>query len=152
MNIKIDQQVFPVTGLTTEPGQPEQQLRLVGDVQPTAALLLAAGPDGAVWVEATPTGELKTADTGSGLTAVEVVSGNATDTATDLSLANDYTKMSLEVNDYSLDMAFELTDGTYSGDLVLKVGYWEFDLLAIDARINNTVAGEVCAYKLWAWR
>ena len=152
MNIKIDQQVFPVTGLDTEPGTPPDELRLVGQVQPTAALLLAAGATGAVWVEATSTGELKVADTGGGLEAVDVSSGSATDTLVDLALANSFTRCHITVRNEPLNITFEITASSYSGTIRLEVGTHERNISALDMQVQNANAGLPSTYQVEAYR
>ena len=152
MNIRIDQQVFPVTGLKTQPGTPEDELHLSGDVQPTAALLLGAGASGAVWVEATSTGELKVADTGGGLEAVEISSGTATDSLADLALSNSFTQSIISVRNNPLNIAFEITTGTYSGAIRLEVGDHIRNISAIDLQVANAYAGLLSDYQVEAYR
>jgi len=152
MNIKIDQQIFPVTGLSSEPGTPEGDIRLVGDIQPTAALLLGKGASGAVWVEATSSGELKVADTGGGLEAVEISSGIATDTLTDLALSNSFTQSIITVRDYPLSITFEITTGTYTGAIRFEVGDHIRNISAIDVQVVNALTGSPSVYQIEAYR
>tara|TARA_Y100000310_G_scaffold103913_1_gene102245 strand:+ start:143 stop:604 length:462 start_codon:yes stop_codon:yes gene_type:complete len=150
-NIRIDQQLFPVTGLSTTPETPEGEVRLVGEVQPRLAILAALGTAGLVAVEATDDGAVKTADTGAGLTAVEVSSGIADDAATALSLAAAYTRITITVENFGLDLAFQFTSGSWSGDLVLSVGVHELEITGQDVRLNNSTAGQSALYKVWSW-
>jgi len=86
-------------------------------------------------------------------TAVEVAAGTAVDAATLLSLAAAFTKIDVEVTNFSVDLAFKYTDGSFSSDLILTVGHWTFDIAAVDVRLNNTVGGGAAdgVYKVWAW-
>lgn len=149
---RVNAILWPILGLNLEPETPQgDDIYLGEDLPVRLAFLAGKAATGSVLVEATADGALKVASTGSGLEAVEVKAGNATDSATDLALASDFTRLSVEVNDFGLDLAFEFTGGSYSSDLVLATGYWEFDLSAVDVRISNATAGETCAYKIWAW-
>jgi len=150
---KITTQLYPITGLTLEPSTPEDAARLRGDIQPSLAILAGLGTTGLVVAEITDDGAVKTADTGSGLTAVEVSAGTAADAATDLALSTPFTKIDIDVTDFSIDLAFEYANGSYSSDLILTVGHWMFDISAVDVRLNNTVGGGAAdgVYKVWAW-
>ena len=148
---KIKTLLYPILGLDLEPPTPSGELRIKGDVQPTLALLVGKGTKGTVFVEATDDGAVKTADTGAGLTSVEVSSGSAADAATALSLGASYTRVTIQVEDFGLDLAFQFTSGSWSSDLVLPVGSYEFEISGQDVRLNNTQVGQVSNYKLWAW-
>jgi|TARA_Y100000034_G_scaffold109500_1_gene140870 hypothetical protein len=148
---KIKTLLYPIIGLDLEPPTPSGGLHIRGDVQPTLALLVGKGTNGTVFVEATDDGAVKTASTGAGLTAVEVSSGTAADAATDLALSDAFTRLTIIVEDFGLDLAFEFTGGTYSSDLVLPVGERTFEISAVDVRLNNTVSGQPSTYQVWAW-
>jgi len=148
---KIKTLLFPVAGLDLEPPTPEEDVNIRGDVQPALALLVGKGTNGTVFVEATADGALKTAEMGAGLESVEVSSGTATDSATAVSLSNSFTRVTVIVEDFGLDLAFQYASGSWSSDLVLGVGTWTFEITGQDVRVNNEVAGNNSAYKIWAW-
>ena len=152
MNVKIGEQLFPVVGLTTEPTTPEDEIRLVGDVQPALALLAGKGPSGMVWVEATATGELKTADAGSGLEFVEPASGIATNTLADLALSNSFTRVIITVKNAPLQITYETSPGTYSGAVELAVGSHLRDMSAEDLQVANAISDLPSTYQVEAYR
>jgi hypothetical protein len=148
---KIKTLLYPIIGLDLEPPTPSGELRIKGDVQPTLALLVGKGTKGTVFVEATDDGAVKTADTGAGLTSVEVANGTATGTATALSLTASFSRITIVVSDFGLDLAFQLPSGSWSSDLIIEPGFRQFDITGQDVRVNNKDVGLLSSYNLWAW-
>jgi hypothetical protein len=149
---KIKTLLFPILGLDLEPETPESEIRIEGDLQPTLAFLVARGPQGTVFVEATPSGELKTAPTGSGLENVEVSSGTATDSLVDLALVSSFTFAVIKVKNASLSFTFETSPGTYSSAIELAVGDHVRDMSAGDMQVANQQAGNPSTYEIEAYR
>lgn len=149
---RIKTLLFPVGGIDLDPATPEGNVRIEGEVQPTLAFLVAKAPDGTVFLEGTASGELKTAPTGSGLEFVEVSSGIATDTLTDLALSDSFTLIILKVKNNSLSFTFETSPGTYSSAIELRPGDYVRDISANDVQVANHFAGLPSTYEVEAYR
>ena len=149
---KIKTLLFPVLGLDLEPPPPEGDARIVGDLQPTIGLILGKSGDGTVVIEGTDDGALKVADTGSGLELVEVSSGVATDTLTDLGLSNAFTFLYIIVKNARLKMTYETSPSTYSSAIELEMGESQRDMGAHDLQVANAAAGVPATYQVEAYR
>lgn len=148
---RVDALIANVVGLGLRPTTFEGDLRLQGDLEARLSWLVGLTDTGSIALKATTAGSLKVADTGSGLETIEPFSGTATDTATALGVGQQSSRVSLEISDYSLDVAFQKASGSWSGDLVLKPGFWEWDFSFKDIRINNTVGGSDSVYQIFCW-
>ena len=149
---KIKTLLFPVLGLDLEPPAPSGEVRIEGNVQPSIAFLVGKGTNGSVLIEATDDGSMKVASSGAGLDTYEVFSGNAADAAAALAVSDQSARLDLVLATYSLDLAFQKSDGSWLGDIVLAPGTYSFDFSFKAVRINNTVAGSTCVYQIIAWR
>jgi hypothetical protein len=149
---KIKTLLFPVKGLDLEPPTPEGDARIVGDLQPTISMILGKSGDGTVVIEGTDDGALKVADTGSGLELVEVSSGVATDTLTDLGLTNAFTFLYIIVKNARLKMTYETSPSTYSTAIELEMGESQRDMGAYDIQVANAAAGVPATYQVEAYR
>jgi len=149
---KIKTILFPVSGLDLSPVSPEGEVNIVGDVQPTLAILVGMGDNGLVAIEATPDGAAKVADTGSGLTLVDVATGIATNTLTDLALTNSFTLLVITVTNAALQIKYETSPGAYSSAIDLKIGEHERDMSAEDLQVANALAGDPATYQIEAYR
>jgi len=149
---KIKTILFPMLGLDLEPPTPEGDARIEGDLQPTIGLLLGKASDGTVLIEGTDDGALKVADTGSGLELVEVASGVATDTLTDLGLSDAFTFLYITVANAQLQITYETSPSTYSSPLNLEPGSHQRDMGANDLQVGNAVAGAPASYQVEAYR
>lgn len=149
---RIKTLLFPVGGIDLDPATPEGNVRIEGEVQPTLAFLVAKAPDGTVFLEGTSSGELKTAPTGSGLGLVEVSSGLATDSLTDVALAESFTFIVFKVKNNPLSITFETSPGTYSSPIELDVGSHMRDMSANDIQVANHWSGLPSTYEVEAYR
>ena len=149
---RIKTLLFPIAGLDLEPPTVEGNVRIEGEVQPTLSFIAAKSVDGTVLLEGTSSGELKTAPTGSGLSLVEVSSGVATDTLTDLSLSDDYTYIIFKVKNNSLSITYETSPGTYSSAIEMDIGINPRDMSGGDVQVANQFAGMPSTYEVEAYR
>jgi len=149
---RIKTLLFPIAGLDLDPPTPEGNVRIEGEVQPVLSFIAAKSVDGTVLLEGTPTGELKTAPTGSGLSLVEVTSGVATDSLTDVGLADSFTYIVIKVKNNSLSITFETSSGTYSSAVEMDVGVNSRDMGALDVQVANNFPGRPSTYEIEAYR
>jgi hypothetical protein len=148
---KIKTLLYPILGLDLEPATPEGEARLVGDVQPTLAFLVAKGANGTVFVEATEDGVLKVADSGSGITFVEPFVDTSTDSPEAVGFSTTATEIWVKVETYPIDLAFQFGTGSWSADLQLDTGSYVFNISAQDIRINSEGAGDAATVSTWAF-
>ncbi len=148
----IRQRLFPILGMEVSPPQTETEIRIEGDVQPVLALLVGKGIEGTVFVEATADGALKMAGAGSGLETYEVTTATVNDAATALGFAALSARLDMTITTYPLDLAFQKADGSWLADMVIQPGSYSIDFSFMDARVNNTVAGQVAVLQSVAWR
>jgi hypothetical protein len=149
---KVKTILYPMLGFDLEPPTPDGDARIEGDLQPTIGLLLGKATNGTVVIEGTDDGALKVADTGSGLELVEVSSGNATDTLTDLSLSDKFTAVWITVTNAALQITYETSPGTYSSAIDLEVGSHHRQMGGDDLQVANALAGVPATYQIEAYR
>lgn len=148
---KIKSLLWPIVGLELEPPTPEGEARIEGNFQPTLGFLVGKIGDGSVIIEGTVDGAIKTAQTGSGLDTLEMSSGEATDTLTDLDLSASFTKLIINVYSNPLTMTYETSAGSYSTSFNLPVGEHVRDMSATDLQVSNQVSGSVASYQIEAY-
>jgi hypothetical protein len=142
----IETRLFPLTGWTLDPATPDGRILLRGDMEPRLVWIAGTLGTGSVLIEGTSGGALKVADTGSGLEALSVFSGAATNTATSLGITVAQSAVKLWITNFGLDVAFKNSAGTWSTDVDFPVGQYEWDFTFSDMRINNTIAGQPSTY------
>lgn len=152
IRVKIDEQLFPIAGMSTQPGQPESEVHLEGNVLPTLAILVGKGDDGLAIAEVTAGGELKTASSGSGLDTYEVFNGTAGDANVALGVAAQSSQVTLEVLTYELTFSFQKSDDSWGADIDLTLGWHSWDFSFQDIRIKNETSGENAVYQITVMR
>ena len=145
---RIKTLLFPVTGLDLEPGQPESEIRIEGDVQPTLALLVGKGPRGAVWVEATQDGSLKSATTGSGLESYEIFTGSSANAYVAMAQTITAAHVDIQVVTEEQTVRFKDAGGSWLGDIPLSVGWHSWDFSFAGVAVKSTAAGVHGTYKI----
>lgn len=148
----IRSRLWPINGLSLEPSTPIEQAELEGNFEPRLCWLVGTSATGSTIIEATTDGALKTASTGSGLEAVEVSSGIATDTLTDLALSDSFTLAIFTVKNAPLSITFENASATYSSAIELAVGVHQREMSARDLQVANAQAGNPSTYQIEAYR
>jgi hypothetical protein len=117
--------MWPIQGLDTEPDFPEE-LFIDGErLQLGLTYIVGKAPTGSALVEATSTGALKVADTGSGLETYEVNTGTSADAYAagqthETSSGWDEVRILVERNE--LFASFKNAAGTWGSDWALAIG------------------------------
>ena len=144
--------LLPEKGLTLEPETPKD-LFVSPETIRTFAWLFANDGANLRLLQCTDAGALHVADTGSGLSLVEVDSGTANDAydAGDTFLyAAAKSKVWIVIETYGATIKFYDQNGAFMDEFSLPVGVAEFDVSTRGGAIQNRTAGQNCVYQfIW---
>jgi len=143
-----------ISGLEFEPKYPD---KLYVDNFFTRQLshLIAQTPSGLVFLKATSNGALNVAVIGSGLESYRVYEGYGLDsyaTAQTHTFTNPDTKFSINVSVHPIYVSFYDVDETWGSDILLPIGFHQFDFVTYGVRVKNAVAGYIGAYNYFGSR
>lgn len=135
-----------------QPPMIQGDIRIVGEVQPTLAILVGYDGTQLVAADISPSGSIHVADTGAGLDTYEVFAGTATDTATALGVSAQSSQATIEVTTFDLTIAFQNSAGGWGSDIDLSIGWHSWDFSFQDIRIDNETGGSNSVYQIIVMR
>jgi len=147
---KIDTHLIPEQGMTFDPPY-TIEARVDNRISRVLAHVVGKTSVSSRVVEATSTGALKVADTGSGLESYTVHSGTCGDAyaaGQTHETTDGWDKIELIVETFDAVFSFKNSAGTWGSDKILPVGRYVFDFAAYGVKFKNRVAGNNAIYEI----
>lgn len=143
--------LWPIQGLNTEPDFPDE-LHIDGErLQLGLTYIVGKAPTGSALVEATSTGALKVADTGSGLESYDVSTGTSADAyaaGQTHETTTGWDEANILVERQELFASFKNSAGSWGSDWALSLGSHRIVLACWGVKFKSRVVGSDGDYEL----
>lgn len=151
---KIRTILYPIINLDLDPPTPEGEVRIQGDLVPSLSFLVAKATNGTVFLEGTPDGSLKVADTGSGNSLYTVEDGtcaNAYAVGQTFEYSQARASWDFKLDTTDAEISFQDSNAAWGSDIWLPSGTISVDFSAYGVRLKNHTAADNTVFQVVSW-